>query len=62
MRKDCLDKAKALAFKRKPKIEGRKVSAEDGDDETLDLARWIREMDEDQQNEVFQAMLNNSDF
>ena len=62
IKKDCPDKAKASAFKRKPKIEGRKASAEDGDDETLDLARQIREMDDDQRNEVFQAMLNDSDF
>ena len=62
MKKDCLDKAKASAFKKKPKIEERKASAEDGNNETLDLARRIREMDDDQRNEVFQAMLNDSDF
>ena len=62
MKKDCPDKAKAPSFKRKPKIEGRKASAEDGDDETLDLAHRIRKMDDDQRNEVFQAMLNDSDF
>ena len=39
MKKDCLDKAKAPAFRRKPKIKGRKASTEDGDNETLDLAR-----------------------
>ena len=62
MKKDCPDKAKAPAFKRKPKIEERKAFTEDGNDETLDLACQIREMDDDQRNEVFQAMLNDSDF
>ena len=62
MKKDCPDKAKTPAFKRKPKIEGRKASAEEDGNETLDLACRIREMDDDQRNEVFQAMLNDSDF
>ena len=62
MKKDCPDKAKVPTFKRKPKIKGRKASAEDGDNETLNLACRIWEMDGDQQNEVFQAMLNDLDF
>ena len=64
MKKDCPDKVKTSIFKRKPKIEGRKASVEGGDNEnkTLDLARRIREMDNDQRNEVFQAMLNDLDF
>ena len=53
MKEDCLDKAKVPTFKRKPKIEGRKASAEDSDDETLNLAHRIREMDDDQRNKVF---------
>ena len=64
MKKDCPEKEKAPSFKRKPKIEGKKASVEGSDDEneTLDLARRIRDMDDDKRDEVFHAMLNDLDF
>ena len=64
MKKDCPEKGKALSFKKKPKIEERKASVEgsDNENETLDLACWIRDMDDDKRDEVFRAMLNDSDF
>ena len=49
IKKDCLEKGKAPSFKRKLKIEGKKAFVEGSDDEneTLDLAHRIRDVDDD---------------
>ena len=64
MKKDCPNKGKAPFFKRKPKIEGKKAFVEGSDekDETLDLACRIQDMGDDKRDEVFCAMLNDSNF